>query len=64
MAVLTCAAGDFQEGRPHVEPWMGRRRGDLCDERRVLLGGGIQGFNVDLFTKVAKQMRREITSIR
>jgi len=43
---------------------MGRRRGDLCDERRVLLGGGIQGFNVDLFTKVAKQMRREITSIR
>jgi polar amino acid transport system substrate-binding protein len=25
------------------------------------LGGGIQGFNVDLFTEVAKRMRREIT---
>ena len=25
------------------------------------LAGGIQGFNVDLFTEVAKRMRREIT---
>lgn len=25
------------------------------------LGGGIQGFNVDLFTEVAKRMKREIT---
>jgi polar amino acid transport system substrate-binding protein len=58
-AVLLCAAPAFaQEKQPPLRTGLD---GTFAPHAMAKLGGGIEGFQVDVFTEVARRMKREIT---
>ena len=58
-AVLLCAAPALaQDKKPPLRTGVD---GTFAPHAMPKLGGGIEGFQIDLFTEVAKRMKREIT---
>jgi polar amino acid transport system substrate-binding protein len=59
VTALLCAAPAFaQEKLPPLRTGVD---GTFAPHAMPKLGGGIEGFQVDLFTEVARRMKREIT---
>src|SRR5215813_13858198 len=63
MAVLLLAAGGLTPAKAQdkLPPLKTGVDGTFAPHAFPKLGGGIQGFQIDLFTEVAKRMHREIT---
>src|SRR3981189_3869893 len=56
---LVCASPAFaQEKLPPLRTGVG---GTFAPHAMPKLGGGVEGFQIDLFTEVARRMKREIT---
>ena len=58
VAVLACVGAALAQSQPPLRTGVD---GTFAPHAMPKLGGGLEGFQIDLFTEVAKRMHREIT---
>ena len=59
-AILLCASPALAQDK--LPPLRTGVDGTFAPHAMPKLGGGVEGFQIDLFTEVAKRMKRDITA--